>query len=86
MKELEVKLVYAPIILLKNCFIGALSRKEAIENAQITDIKSLFRPVLFLPQVLEYGYDEKYLLRLLGKVKRIGKYIKGHHAGDSTQK
>lgn len=85
-EELEVKLgLCSNNNYSRTALLGALAAKEAIENAQITDIKAYRTGLISATSVGGMDMTEKYYYDYL-ESEENRKYIKGHHAGDSTQK
>jgi len=69
----------------RTALLGAVAAKEAIANAQITDIKKYRTGLVSATSVGGMDMTEKYYYDYLTDTS-TQKYIDGHHAGDSTQK
>ncbi len=69
----------------RTAFLGAFAAKEAIKQANITDIKVYKTGLISATSVGGMDMTEKYYYQYLKDIS-TQKYIAGHHAGDSTQK
>jgi 3-oxoacyl-[acyl-carrier-protein] synthase II len=69
----------------RTALLGVVAAKEAIANAQITDIKKYKTGLVSATSVGGMDMTEKYFYDYLTDTS-TQKYIDGHHAGDSTQK
>lgn len=69
----------------RTSFLGAFAAKEAIKQANITDITAYKTGLISATSVGGMDMTEKYYYQYL-EDKSTQKYIAGHHAGDSTQK
>ena len=69
----------------RTALLGVVAAKEAIANAQITDIKKYKTGLVSATSVGGMDMTEKYYYEYLTDTS-TQKYIDGHHAGDSTQK
>lgn len=69
----------------RTAFLGAFAAKEAVRQANITDIKAYKTGLISATSVGGMDMTEKYYYKYL-EDKSTQKYIAGHNAGDSTQK
>lgn len=69
----------------RTALLAVVAAKEAIADAQITDIKAHKTGLISATSVGGMDMTEKYYYEYLTD-KSTQKYIDGHHAGDSTQK
>ena len=69
----------------RTAMLGVIAAKQAVENANITDIKKYKTGLISATSVGGMDMTEKYYYEYL-EDKELQKYIEGHHAGDSTQK
>lgn len=69
----------------RTALLGAIAAKQAVADAQITDIKDYRTGLVSSTSVGGMDMTEKYFYRYL-EDEAVQKYIEGHHAGDSTQK
>ncbi len=69
----------------RTAMLGAIAAKQAIANANITDISKYKTGLISATSVGGMDMTEKYYYEYL-EDKSLQKYIEGHHAGDSTQK
>ncbi len=69
----------------RTALLAVVAAKEAIANAQITDIKKYKTGLVSATSVGGMDMTEKYFYDYLTDTS-TQKYIDGHHAGDSTQK
>ena len=69
----------------RTALLGAIAAKEAIQNAEITDINAHRTGLVSATSVGGMDMTERYYYDYL-KNESSRKYIDGHHAGDSTQK
>ncbi|WP_339713622.1 beta-ketoacyl-[acyl-carrier-protein] synthase family protein [uncultured Kriegella sp.] len=69
----------------RTALLGAIAAKQAVANAQITDIKDYRTGLVSSTSVGGMDMTEKYFYQYL-EDEAVQKYIEGHHAGDSTQK
>src|SRR5690606_23031278 len=69
----------------RTTLIGAIAAKQAIKNAQITDINAYRTGLISATSVGGMDMTEQFYYEYL-ESNSNHKYIKGHHAGDSTQK
>lgn len=69
----------------RTALLGVVAAKEAIGNAEITDIKKYKTGLISATSVGGMDMTEKYYYDYLIDTS-TQKYIDGHHAGDSTQK
>lgn len=69
----------------RTALLGAVAAKEAIENAEITDINKYRTGLVSSTSVGGMDMTERYFYEYLEN-EGPQKYIEGHHAGDSTQK
>ncbi|RMA65725.1 beta-ketoacyl-[acyl-carrier-protein] synthase family protein [Ulvibacter antarcticus] len=69
----------------RTALLGAVAAKQAIADAQITDITKYKTGLISATSVGGMDMTEKYYYQYL-EDKKLQKYIDGHHAGDSTQK
>lgn len=69
----------------RTALLGVVAAKEAIADAQITDIKKYRTGLISATSVGGMDMTERYYYDYL-TIASTQKYIDGHHAGDSTQK
>lgn len=69
----------------RTALLGVIAAKQAIKNAGISNINTYKTGLISATSVGGMDITEVYYYDYL-KDKTIQKYIKGHHAGDSTQK
>ena len=69
----------------RTALLGAIAAKQAVANAQITDIKDYRTGLVSSTSVGGMYMTEEYFYQYL-EDEAVQKYIEGHHAGDSTQK
>lgn len=69
----------------RTALLGVVAAKEAIADAQITEIKKYRTGLISATSVGGMDMTERYYYDYL-TITSTQKYIDGHHAGDSTQK
>jgi 3-oxoacyl-(acyl-carrier-protein) synthase len=69
----------------RTAILGVIAAKQAIANAQITDIKKYKTGLISSTSVGGMDMTEKLYYKYL-EDESLQKYIDGHHAGDTTQK
>ncbi|SDM38745.1 beta-ketoacyl-[acyl-carrier-protein] synthase family protein [Kriegella aquimaris] len=69
----------------RTALLGAIAAKQAVANAQITNMKDYRTGLVSSTSVGGMDMTEKYFYQYL-EDEAVQKYIDGHHAGDSTQK
>ncbi|WP_108868875.1 beta-ketoacyl-[acyl-carrier-protein] synthase family protein [Aquimarina aquimarini] len=69
----------------RTALLGAIAAKQAVQNAQITNINSYKTGLISSTSVGGMDMTETYYYDYLEN-KSSQKYIDGHHAGDSSQK
>lgn len=69
----------------RTAMLGAIAAKQAVADANISDIKKYKTGLISATSVGGMDMTEKYYYEYL-EDKALQKYIEGHHAGDSTQK
>jgi 3-oxoacyl-[acyl-carrier-protein] synthase-1 len=69
----------------RTALLGVIAAKQALADAQITDIKKYKTGIVSATSVGGMDMTEKYYYEYLTE-KPYQKYIESHHAGDSTQK
>ena len=69
----------------RTAMLGVIAAKQAIGDAQISDIRKYKTGLVSATSVGGMDMTEKYYYDYLVD-KKLQKYIEGHHAGDSTQK
>ncbi len=69
----------------RTALLGSIAAKQAVANAQITNIKDYRTGLISSTSVGGMDMTEKYFYDYLEN-ESVQKYIEGHHAGDSTQK
>lgn len=69
----------------RTALLGAIAAKQALENANVTDINTYKTGLVSATSVGGMDMTERYYYDYLEN-KATQKYIEGHHAGDSTQK
>ncbi|MDX1767083.1 MAG: beta-ketoacyl-[acyl-carrier-protein] synthase family protein [Arenibacter troitsensis] len=84
--ELEAKLGLGPNNnYSRTALLGAIAAKEAIEDANITNIKAYRTGLISSTSVGGMDMTEKFYYDYLER-EANRRYIEGHHAGDSTEK
>lgn len=85
-QELEKQLGLAPDNnYSRTALLGALAAKQAVVNANITDIQAHRTGLISSTSVGGMDMTEKYYYQYF-EDESVQKYIEGHHAGDATQK
>lgn len=69
----------------RTAMLGVIAAKQAIANANITDIKKYKTGLISSTSVGGMDMTEQFYYKYL-EDKSLHKYIDGHHAGDATQK
>ena len=69
----------------RTALLGSIAAKQAVANAQITNMKDYRTGLVSSTSVGGMDMTEKYFYQYL-EDEAVQKYIDGHHAGDSTQK